>query len=330
MVRATNYENQQERRLSLANLDRGFTFDPVFNEAVVNPMNDARPREIDFMEKNNGPYPAAKVKADLAEIRRIKNSPSFDNQISSSGNALEAATAFLISNKKYNILGEDADARLVSKFDDFKRGCDVAVSLFNQETEENPILFALDVKTCGEKPLTDKLLETLEALDNDYCNSLEYYVNQNEEMVGHVDLPYFLFHMPAESVNFLQAAIITPPEKRNQIMQNEIAVFQADFVDKIKMQAREMILYILAKKIILPDNISDQDLLKYFEENMSGEVAKRLSRPACKNIRMYLDVFEWMLNFQKKNKLPAVGDLVTTFFDAHFVQMVKDEHSFKD
>ena len=88
-----------------------------------------------------------------------------------------------------------------------------------------------------------------------------------------------------------------------------------------------MILYILTKKFSVDDNLTDDELINWLEDNMQGDLAKRLNQAALKNIQQYLGVLSWMTNFQQKNKLPAVGELVTTFFDARFVQALKTKRT---
>ncbi len=125
-----------------------------FDELMASILK-SRPKEENFSAE----YPAIEIKNDLADIRRIKESPSFIKE-RSRGSVL-AEEVIIKGAKSRDFFGENSTGFLTSEYDDIKRGCDLVVAIPNISDDdplENPIFFAVDITAANDSEIIKRKL----------------------------------------------------------------------------------------------------------------------------------------------------------------------------
>jgi major membrane immunogen (membrane-anchored lipoprotein) len=132
-------------------------------DLLIMELNSKRPKEKDFITF----YGEENIREDLARVKRIEESPSYQKERTEKSTLVEAVIAYGINDREW--LGKGVKVRFTSKADDILRGVDMLVTLPHPDaTSEKPITtsIAIDVTSSDDLNIWEKKLSSsLQRLD---------------------------------------------------------------------------------------------------------------------------------------------------------------------
>lgn len=211
-----------------------------FDEQIATKWYVGRPKEENFSAR----YSEEEIRRDLAEINRIENSPTYQQERSPVSALAEVA---VVEGINRGLLCSGCLADITSRFDDIKSGVDVIVTMPHPQDPEECFVFGLDVTVSDDEDVLDKKASSeFIKLEKKQRTKLKYYKGLSEPINRYV------IGLPAEQIKNLADILlgkIKDPEEENLIKE--------ELADELINEARWQAAFVLLKYRLIDENLAE-------------------------------------------------------------------------